>query len=79
MVCEATIILKVDKLIKAEIERKLLRNKNVTSLYRIDNGYDFMLMTTHKGMFELEEFVERIDREFKLKSRDVYFIIEKRK
>ena len=71
----ATIILKVDKEQKQEISQYLERYPNVNSLYRINNGYDFMLDAIFPQMVHLEEFVEQLERKFRIKHREVYFII----
>ncbi|MBI2550306.1 Lrp/AsnC family transcriptional regulator [Candidatus Woesearchaeota archaeon] len=71
----ATIILKVDKEQKAEIGQHLERHPNVNSLYRINNGYDFMLDVIFKQMMDLEEFIEQLERRFRIKHKEVYFII----
>ena len=71
----ATIILKVDKEQKSEIGQHLERHQNVNSLYRINNGYDFMLDVIFKQMMDLEEFIEQLERKFRIKHKEVYFII----
>jgi len=72
----ATIILKVDKEQKPEIGQFLEKHPNVNSLYKINNGYDFLLDVIFRQMGDLEGFVEGLEKSFKIKSRDVYFIIE---
>ena len=71
----ATIILKVDKEQKQEAGRFLEKHGNVNSLYRINNGYDFMLDVIFREMADLEEFIEQIEKRFKVKDKEVYFII----
>ena len=72
----ATIILKVDKEQKSEIGQFLEKHQNVNSLYRINNGYDFMLDVIFKQMINLEEFVEQLERKYRIKQKEVYFIID---
>ncbi len=71
----ATIILKVDKDQKEEMCQYLARHQNVNSLFRINNGFDFLLDVIFRQMANLEEFIEELERKFKVKHRDVYFII----
>ena len=71
----ATIILKVDKEQKTEIGQHLERHQNVNSLYKINNGYDFLLDVIFKQMMDLEEFIEQLERKFRIKHKEVYFII----
>ncbi len=72
----ATLILKVDKEQKHEISQFLEKHQNVNSLYRINNGYDFMVDVIFRQMVHLEEFIEQLERKFKIKQREVYFIID---
>ena len=71
----ATLIMKVDKEQKHEIGQFLQRHQNVNSLYRINNGYDFMADGIFRNMMELEEFIEFLETKFKVKHKDVYLII----
>ena len=72
----ATLILKVDKYEKVEIGQFLIKHQNVNTLYRINNGYDFLADVIFRQMIELEEFIELLETRYKVKHRDVYFIID---
>ena len=72
----ASIILKVDKEQKHEISAFLEKHQNVNSLYKINNGYDFLVDVIFRQMIELEEFIELLETKFKVRHRDVYFIID---
>jgi DNA-binding Lrp family transcriptional regulator len=72
----ATIILKVDKEQKEEIRTFLEKHQNVNSLYRINNGYDFLLDTIFRQMIDLEEFIEQLEKRFRIKHKEVYFVID---
>ncbi len=72
----ATLILKVDQEQKEEIRAFLEKHQNVNSLYRINNGYDFLLDAIFKQMIDLEEFIEQLEKSFRIKHKEVYFIID---
>ncbi len=72
----ATVILKVDKEQKKEIGSFLQKHPNVNSLFRINNGYDFLLDVVFRQMAALEEFVEQLERKYKIKQKEIYFIID---
>ena len=72
----ATMILKVDKEQKHEIGQFLEKHQNVNSLYRINNGYDFLIDAVFRQMAHLEEFIEQLERKFKIKQKEIYFIID---
>lgn len=72
----ATLILKVDKEQKHDIGQFLEKHQNVNSLYRINNGYDFLIDVIFRQMIDLEEFIEQLERKFRIKHKEVYFIID---
>lgn len=71
----ASIVLKVDSCQKEDIKKFLLLNTNVNSLYKINNGYDFMLEVVYKELKDLEMFIEKLDK-FKIIEKNVYYIID---
>ncbi len=72
----ATLILKVDKEQKNEIGQFLEKHQNVNSLYKINNGYDFLIDVIFRQMAHLEEFIDQLERKFRIKQKEVYFVIE---
>ena len=72
----ANIILKVHKNDKEDLKEFLLTNSNVNSVYRINNGYDFLIEVIFRTIIDLEGFVEKIEGEFRLKTKHVHYIIE---
>jgi len=72
----ATIMLKVDKEIKNEIREFLVNNRNINSIFKINNGFDFLLESIFKEIKDLEDFVEKLEDKFKIKNKQVYYIIE---
>ena len=75
----ATIILKVDKEQKKEIGSFLDKHHNVNSLLRINNGYDFLIDVIFRQMANLEEFVEQLERKYKITQKEIYFVIDEGK
>ncbi|MBT3304075.1 Lrp/AsnC family transcriptional regulator [Candidatus Woesearchaeota archaeon] len=72
----ATITLKVDAQQKNQVSEFLLKIPNLNSLYKINNGYDFMLEVVHKEMRDLELFLELLDSKFIIKEKNVYYVID---
>ena len=72
----AKIMMRGMKETKIELRKHLLSNQNVNSMYRINNGYDFMVECVFKDMKELEEFVETLDERFGLEKKQVFYIID---
>ena len=72
----ANIVLKVNKNDRKILEEFLVKHNNVNSVYRINNGYDFLLEGIFIHIKETEDFIEEIENNFKIKSKQVYYIIE---
>ena len=71
----AKVTLKVAKDDKQKLLERLEKIPNVNSIYRINNGYDFMLDCIFRNMVELENFLEDIEARFEIQKRDIYYII----
>lgn len=74
--CRAQIILKVRKDEKEEMREHLLKSWNVNSVYRINNGYDFLVETVFKDLREADDFIERLESRFKIREKKIYYIME---
>lgn len=54
----------------------LMKHKNVNSLYKINNGYDYLAEGVFKSIGALEEFLEKLSVQFRVKRKEVYHIID---
>ncbi|MFW5852413.1 MAG: Lrp/AsnC family transcriptional regulator [Nanoarchaeota archaeon] len=59
-----------------ELRTFLEKNRNVNSLFKINNGYDYMVDVVFSNMKELEDFLEILEGRFKIKSKHVFYVIE---
>jgi DNA-binding Lrp family transcriptional regulator len=72
----ANILLKGAKTSRKDLYQYLYYNENVNSMYKINNGYDYLLECIFSDMKELEDFVDLMDEKFGLERKDVYYIID---
>lgn len=72
----AQIILKVGKQDREALEAFFMKHKAVNSVYRINNGFDYMIEGIFRDMKELEDFLETLDEAYTLKMKQVFYIIE---
>jgi DNA-binding Lrp family transcriptional regulator len=72
----ATVLIKAKKETKEQMRNFLMQSCNVNSLYKINNGYDFMADFIFRDACELEDFVSDLDEKFGVKVKDVHYIIE---
>lgn len=72
----ANIALKVDREDKEHLKEFLTKSENINSIYRINNGYDFMVEGIFRQLRDLEEFLDDLDKKFRITDKKSFFIIE---
>jgi DNA-binding Lrp family transcriptional regulator len=72
----AQVCLKCGKNSKQEIHQLLLKHQNINSVFRINNGYDFMFEGIFRNIKDLEEFLEILEEKFTIKGKQIFYIIE---
>ena len=72
----AHIILKVLHTEKEELRRHLYCHDNVNNVFKINNGFDFIIETVHKNIKELDDFIEVINRRFCIESLQLHYLID---
>ncbi|MBW2973338.1 Lrp/AsnC family transcriptional regulator [Candidatus Woesearchaeota archaeon] len=72
----ATILLRAKKNEKQNLKDFLMASFNVNSLYKVNNGFDFMFECIFRDIKELEEFVDAIDEKFSIRSKEIHYIID---
>ncbi|MDO8642859.1 MAG: Lrp/AsnC family transcriptional regulator [Candidatus Woesearchaeota archaeon] len=71
----AFITMKVAPEEKDKILEYFEKQKCLNSLYKINNGYDFMAEVVFRTMGELEHFVEELDTLFAIREKNIYYVI----
>jgi DNA-binding Lrp family transcriptional regulator len=72
----ANLIIKLNKNDKDNFSNYIQKHNNVNSIYKINNGYDYMVELIFKNLKDIEEFMELIDEKFSIKTKQIFFIIE---
>lgn len=72
----ATILIKVAKDYKEKLREHLLINKSLNNVYKINNGYDFMLEGIFKEIKDVESFLDKLENDFGVTDRYVYYIMD---
>lgn len=73
---KALIVFSTSKENRQKLSDLLTNHSSVNSLYRINNGWDFMAEVILPGVREVEDFIEGIEEKVKLKSMKTFYIIE---
>jgi len=71
-VCAA---IKVEKEDKEELEKFLEKHLNVNSLFKINNGFNFLIDGVFRDMGEVEEFKDHLESKFQIRGMDIFYIL----
>jgi len=54
----------------------LVKHQLVNSIFKINNGFDFMIEAVFKQIKDMDDFLENIESKFKIEDKNSFFIIE---
>jgi len=66
---------KVGKTNREEFQNFLLKHPRINSVFRINNGFDYLVEVIFRDMKELQEFGEKIDS-FEVEQKQDFFVLE---
>ena len=69
------ILLCANKDKREELQNFLVKHQKVNTIYRINNGYDFLIETIFRNMNEMDEFMRSLDA-FEPIQKKEFFIME---
>ena len=72
----ANVMLKVAVEHREALKAHLLRHENVNSLFKINNGYDYLAELVFRQLKEMEDFLEQLEQKYKITEKTVFYIIE---
>ena len=73
---KAQVLLKLRKEDKNAARGFLQAHILVNSLYKVNNGYDFMCEVICRNLNDLEDFLDAVDERFKIKGKEIHHIME---
>ena len=72
----ATMLIKVANNYREKLREHLLLDKSLNTVYRINNGYDFMLEGIFKELREVDLFLDKLEKDYGVTEKYVYYIID---
>lgn len=72
----ANILIKVEREQREEVQDYLKNCKNVNSVYKINNGFDYLIELIFVHIKDLEDFMESISSKFKILNQETYYVID---
>lgn len=73
---KANILIKAERESKKELKEYLQKSSCINSIYKIDNGYDFMIEVLFRQLKDMDDFLEILDNKFRIEDKKSFFIIE---
>lgn len=74
--CRVHIAIKVNIEDRDPVRNYLLCQSSVNSLFKINNGFDFLIEGIFHDVKEMEDFMEYFERKFLVREKSVHYIIE---
>ena len=68
--------LRVKNMDVEKVKSYLLKQQNVNSVYRINNGFNFLIDAVFSDLRESEDFLDKLDRDFRIAGKKVFYILE---
>ena len=61
---------------KQNLKDFLLKHHNINTLYKINNGYDFLIEAVFRNIKQLDQFIEILEEKFNIEEKNVYHIVD---
>jgi len=72
----ANICIKIDKEKRNEAKEYLIKHQNINSVFKINNGFDFLIEAVFKHIKDLEFFLDTLEERFNVVETQIYYLIE---
>jgi DNA-binding Lrp family transcriptional regulator len=73
---KAQIFLKVKNEDKEKLKTHLILNPNINNVFKINNGWDFLIETVHKNVKDLDIFLESLEQKYNLENKQIHYLID---
>jgi len=74
--CRANLLLRTNKESRDKLGSYLKAHLAVNNLYKINNGFDFLMEGVFAHVKELEDFIEELEKNFLLEEKKTHYVIE---
>jgi len=75
----AQVFLKVNSEKKDDLKRHLINHAQVNSIYKVNNGWDFIIETVHENIRGLDKFLEQLNQKYDVKEQEIHYLIDELK
>ena len=61
---------------KEKLQKHLMCHPNVNDIYKINNGWNFVIQTIHKNVKELDIFIEHMKEKYGVEESQIHYLID---
>lgn len=72
---KVNLLFRIPRSIREEFKEFLLTNENINSVFKVNNGFDFLVEAIFKDMNDMQRFNELLER-FSIEAKQEMFILE---
>jgi DNA-binding Lrp family transcriptional regulator len=72
----ANLMIKVKREKRDELKDYLMKHLNINSLFKVNNGFDFMVDVVFKHIKDMEDFIEILEQKFNIVDKQVHYIVD---
>jgi len=73
---KALVLFKINKKDKKKVRDYFIEHQSVNSVYRVSNGNDYMVEIIFRDIKEIEDFLDEVEEEFRVRNKEVHYLIE---
>jgi len=70
------ILIKINSHERDKLEKHLNCNHKVNSLFKINNGYNFLIEGIFKSLKESENFIEKLEKEYNIENIQSFYVLD---
>lgn len=72
----AQVLLKVNQENKDKLKKHLQCHPNVNNVYKINNGWNFIVEVVYKNIKEIDVFLELLEKKYGLVDKQIHYLID---
>jgi len=69
-------LIKINSHERDKLEKHLNCNHKVNSLFKINNGYNFLIEGIFKSLKESENFIEKLEKEYNIENIQSFYVLD---
>ena len=72
----AQVFIKVKSENKEQLRKHLMINENANNVFKINNGWDFLVETAHRNIKDLDRYLEKLTETYGIEEKQIHYLID---